>query len=245
MLLNNLPAFIFGFFLSAALVTAVLVIIAEARMLGGDENKIKDLCFWMMVAAIIGGRLAYAAANPDILWEDLLAIFRIWEGGVIYYGGLVAAVFEMFHFVKKNNLPLGKTVDILAPGIAVGHFFGWLGCFFAGVCNQSSAWLPWALTKTEEVMPHPIALYIACGHFLIFGFLVFFKNRRKFDGYFFLIYLIWSGAIRSVIEIIPGQMKTGVSFGPISAAHMIGAVSACVGAILLVVLERKRSRRRS
>jgi prolipoprotein diacylglyceryltransferase len=94
-------------------------------------------------------------------------------------------------------------------------------------------------------MPHPIALYIACSHFLIFGFLVFFKNRRKFDGHFFLIYLIWSGAIRSVIEIIPGQMKTGVFFGPISAAHMFGAISACVGAILLVVMERKRSKRRS
>jgi phosphatidylglycerol:prolipoprotein diacylglycerol transferase len=136
MLLNNLPAIIFGFFLSAALVTAVLVIIAEARMLGGDENKIKDLCFWMMTAAIIGGRLAYVAANPDILWKDLMALFRIWEGGVIYYGGLVAALVEMFVFTKKNNLPLGKTVDILAPGIAVGHFFGLILFFFtvAGHC---------------------------------------------------------------------------------------------------------------
>ena len=244
MLLNNLPIFIYGLFLSAALVTAVLVILAETKMLGGNENQIQDLCFWMMIAAIIGGRLAYAAVYPNIFVDNPLAILQFWEGGVIYYGGLAAAAATMLIFVKKHGLSLGRTVDMLAPGIAVGHFFGWLGCFFAGICHQSSPWLPWAATSAEEMMPHPIALYIACSHFIIFGFLVFFKNRRKFDGHFFLIFLIWSGASRSVIEIIPGQLKGGAFFGPISAAHMIGAVSACIAAIVLVVLERKRFNRR-
>ena len=251
MLLDYLPVYIFGLFLSAALVTAILVVSAEAGMSGGSEDNFQDLCFWILLAAMIGGRLLFFVMHPGVLSADPLAFFRFWEGGVVYYGGIAAAVPVVLIYINKTGLPLGKTADSLTPGLAVGHFFGWLGCFFSGICNKASPWLPWGWTSgesdlftAENVGLHPISLYLACSQFLIFGFLVFFKERRKFDGQAFWIYLVRCGVSRCVIEILPAHNAAGIFFGPISAAHLVGAVSACVALAMLTILGHRSRKKR-
>ena len=89
---NLLSVGILGLFVSAALGTGVVVVRHEVRASGGDEDRILDLCFWLLIGAIIGARLFGVAQRSAGLSADPLEIFRFWNGSSFYYGGAAAAV---------------------------------------------------------------------------------------------------------------------------------------------------------
>jgi len=104
----------------------------EAGKLGINREKIVDLFFFIVLAAIVGSRILYVFLNFNQYRGDLIGIIRIWEGGLVFYGGLILAAGVTIWYVRRNELELWPVADVLAPSIALGHFFGRLGCFFAG-----------------------------------------------------------------------------------------------------------------
>jgi len=120
----------YSFFIAIGLITGILLARKEAERTGEDPGKIMDLCFCLLIAALVGSRLFYIAANPGIFFQDPLEIIKIQNGGLVFYGGFIAALIAGLIYMKVAAMPLWKTADIMAPSIAIGQFLGMLGCFF-------------------------------------------------------------------------------------------------------------------
>ena len=121
--IGSLSVYTYGFFIAVGFLVGFTVAKKEGERLGEDPNKIMDLCFYLLLAAIVTSRLFYVATTPEVFLADPLEIFRIWKGGLVFYGAFIGAMVTIVIYLRKEKMPLGKTLDILAPSLAVGHFF--------------------------------------------------------------------------------------------------------------------------
>jgi phosphatidylglycerol:prolipoprotein diacylglycerol transferase len=246
-----LTVYTYGFFVATGFIAGMLLAVNEAKRLGEDREKIVDLCFYLLVAAIIGSRLFYIAINLKLFVENPVDIFKIWEGGLVFYGGFIAALFTAILYLKKRKMFLWKTADILAPSIAAGHFFGRIGCFFAGCCYGKACDLPWAVTFTHPdtlafagIPLHPTQLYHAAGNLAIFCFLWFFRRRRQFDGQLFWLYVLLYGTTRSLLEIFRGDDRGEALLGLLSISQVTGGAMALVAIAMILFLGKRKGKTR-
>lgn len=244
--IGKLSLYTYGLFVALGFVTGILVARHEAKRLREDQDKIMDLCFYVLIAAIVGSRLFYVFTNFNMFISDPLEIFRIWNGGLVFYGGFVVALITAIVYVKRKGMSLFKTSDIMAPALAIGHAIGRIGCFFAGCCYGKSCDLPWAVTFTnpDSLAPvniplHPTQLYAAAANLIIFIFVWVLRNKKKFDGQIFWIYVLLYGVARSVIEIFRGDFRGDLVFGTLSISQTIGGSMVLLSVMMLIVLGKK------
>ena len=238
----------YGLFVALGFLTGIAVARHEARRLGEQEEKIMDLAFWVLIGAIVGARLFYVATVPATYMKHPLEILKVWNGGLVFYGGFIVATIAAFFYMKMHHMAAGRTADIIAPAIAIGHSIGRIGCFFAGCCYGQTCDLPWAVTFTDAhslaptgVPLHPAQLYAVFGNLLIFVFLMMFRPYKRFAGQLFLLYIMFYGLMRALIEIFRGDFRGDFIFGILSVSQFIGLSMALIAAVLLVVLLRRRS----
>ena len=246
--IGSLSLYTYGFFVALGFVVGIFVARHEAVRLEEDQDKIMDLCFYVLIAAIVGSRLFYVLTNLSIFISDPLEVFRIWNGGLIFYGGFVIALITAIIYVKQKGISLFKTADVMAPALAVGHAIGRIGCFFAGCCYGKPCDLPWAVTFTnpDSLAPvniplHPTQLYSFSANLLIFIFLWAFRGRKRFDGQIFWIYVLLYGVTRSLIEIFRGDFRGNFVLGILSISQAIGGGMVLISVIMLIVLSRREA----
>ncbi|MFH0901130.1 MAG: prolipoprotein diacylglyceryl transferase family protein, partial [Pseudomonadota bacterium] len=116
------------------------------------------------------------ATNKCYPPRDCLFALKFWEGGLAYYGGFLFAVPFGIWYAARKRLGVWRIVDLLAPYVALGLFFGRLGCFFTGCCFGSHTNLPWAVSFPGHPHVHPAQLYEAGGALLIFVILYFYQR---------------------------------------------------------------------
>ena len=110
--IGSLSIYTYGFFIAVSFIVGILLAKYEAGRLGEDQEKIMDLCFYVLVAAIVCSRLFYVWVNPDIFLSDPLEVFRIWNGGLVFYGGFVGALAVGLIYVKKQKMSILKTMPL-------------------------------------------------------------------------------------------------------------------------------------
>ncbi len=236
----------YGFFVAMGFLSGIWFATHEAKRCGVDHEKIMDLCFYVLIAAIVGSRLAYVATVPGEFASNPMEMFKIWKGGLVFYGGFVGAMLTAIIYLKVKHLPIWKTGDILAPSLALGHFLGRLGCFFAGCCYGKTCELPWAITFHDpaslapiNIPLHPTQLYSSAGNFMIFLILFLIRSHRKFEGQIFWLYVLLYGVIRSVIEIFRGDYRGSEIMGVLSISQTVGCSLALVAVVMLMILAKK------
>ncbi len=104
----------------------------ESNRIGMDTNKIMDLCFYLVLVSIIGARIYYVIFEFNKYKNNLLDIFKIWEGGLAIHGGIIAGIIFSYFYCKRNKLNLLKITDIIAPALVLGQAIGRWGNFFNG-----------------------------------------------------------------------------------------------------------------
>lgn len=173
--LGNISVYTYGFFIAVGFVIGILIAKREAKRRNIDPELIMDLSFYIIIAAIIGSRLFYVITTPASFIENPVDIFKIWNGGLVFYGGFILALVTAAWYVRKQHLNVWQIADVFAPSIALGQFFGRLGCFSAGCCYGKVCDLPWAVTFHDpnslaptNIPLHPTQLYHALGNVMIF-----------------------------------------------------------------------------
>jgi phosphatidylglycerol:prolipoprotein diacylglycerol transferase len=222
----------------------------RARTRGLNGQRVMDLGIWIIISALLGAKLLLLAvdfrqftANP----RDLLSLAR--SGGV-FYGGLIAAVVVAIVYMRRHRMPLWTTTDVFAPGIALGHVVGRMGCLLAGCCFGKPATVPWAITFTDPVamansgtplgVPlHPTQLYDAGAELLILsGLLAFERRGRPFPGRTFWSYLLLYGVSRFVVELYRGDSR-GMVFEALSTSQFVSALLVPLSIVMLILLGRR------
>ena len=132
--IGPITIYTYGVLLAVSYLLGLWLAMRRARKWGLDANRILDLGIYIIIAALIGAKLLMLVVDFDQFSRspgDLLTLAR--SGGV-FYGGLILAVVVGFWYVSRHRLPFWTTCDVFAPGIALGHVTGRLGCLAAGCC---------------------------------------------------------------------------------------------------------------
>ena len=202
----------YGVMLVISFICAILYVRKAAKKFNISLIMIENLAFYVMVGVIIGGRILYVVFHWSQYENDLLGIIRIWQGGMMFFGGFIGALIAGIIYLRKEKTLVLKVADIIAPAIALGTFFTRIGCFLNGCCHGTRSILPWAIkfpphcvagsSLVGQYSLHPTQLYSS-----IFGLaLFFFLNKRLYKphkiGVIFSLYLIFSGAFRFGIDFI-------------------------------------------
>lgn len=251
--IGGLALHTYGLMIALGFLLGMLYVKMESERTGLDPQKTLDLFFWVMVGGILGARVFYIINSVDHFWSDPLVFFKVWEGGLVFQGGVIGALIVAIIFIRKNQMPFFKTTDVFAPPLALGHALGRIGCFFAGCCFGKQCdpdEFPFAVIfphNHETVAPPGIPLYPtqlmeSLGEFLLFFFLLFYRKKKPFDGAVFLIYLIVYSVLRSIMEVLRGDVIRGFVIEPyLSVAQLISLLTIIVASFLWVYL-RKNAR---
>lgn len=233
----------YGLFVATGLLTALWMgsHLAKARRI--PPEKVMDLTFYAVLAGFLGARLLYVGLNPSLFSGDWLGVLRVWEGGLVFYGGFIGALAAVLFYIRKHHLPTGVIFDILAVAAPLGHAIGRIGCFFAGCCYGESCALPWAVTFNDPLtlaqpgIPlHPTQLYESAANVLIFFVLLSLYRKRVFPNRLFLVYMLIYGIVRSIIEVFRGDPRGFLFDETLSTSQAVGLTAALVAALLLVAL---------
>lgn len=240
--LGPLPIHTYGFLIAVGFIIAVQVFQHLAIKSKLDPDKIQDLVFGGLAVGFLGARLVFIITRFSYFMENPLDIFKVWEGGLVFYGGILLGMPFILWFVKKHKLPLWKTLDVLAPGIVIAHAFGRLGCLAAGCCYGKPTDVPWSIVLNSDLVDpsmrgihlHPTQIYESLSLFILFfGLMAVFK-RRRFEGQVALVYFMTYPIIRSIIEIYRGDTIRGfVIDGWLSTSQFISILVFGTAAVVL------------
>ncbi len=207
-----------------------------------DGEPILDLCFWILVGSLLGARVLYLATTPTsylgrcqqafaagragTIFGECTAALQVWEGGLVFYGGLAGGAAAVAWFVARRGLPFLPVADCLALAMPIGHFFGRIGCFAAGCCfgRVAPAGLgvrfpagsvahdlgreAGLLADTDALTPplHATQLYEAAGLALLAGVLIWVRRRQRRHGTVLLAYLAGYALVRTGVEVFRGDL---------------------------------------
>ncbi len=243
---GSVAVYSYGFLIAIGFFLGIWLATRGARRLGENPDKILDLCFYILVAAIVGSRFFYVATTWEFFADNPLEILKIWKGGLVFYGGFIGAAAVAVIYMQLNRLPIWKTADILAPALSLGQAVGRLGCFLAGCCYGRHGDVPWAVTFTDPscLAPvntplHPTQLYSAFTNLAIFIVLLAFSRRNRVPGRVFWTYVLLYGLTRSIIETLRGDFRGAEVCGLLSISQALGLTAAAVAIIMLVWISRK------
>jgi phosphatidylglycerol:prolipoprotein diacylglycerol transferase len=231
----------YGVLVALGFLTGLWITVKLARKGGLDAEKVTNLAVYVALAGLIGAKLLMIAFDwPDI---QIFSLSTVQAAGV-FQGGLILALITAFFYIRHNKLPVLAVSDAFAPGVAIGHAIGRLGCFAAGCCWGKECHLPWAVTfKNPEasnltgvpldVPLHPAQLYESCTEFLLFAFLYWRYGKAHPPGQIIGLYLLISSIVRFFIEFTRNH-EQALPFGlPLSITQWIAIGIAIAGAILL------------
>ncbi len=195
-----LKVYSYGLMVALAFIVATYLAKLEASRKNIDPDKILNLSIWLVISGILGGRIFYVLQNLTYYFKYPYQIFMLNRGGLSFYGGFGLAVIGAIIFLKRENLPLSKTLDIVAPYLALGQSIGRIGCFLNGCCYGKPTNFFFAVYFPEEfVARHPTQLYASLNLLLIFIIL-----RVSRAPSFLLYCLLYSGS-RFFIEYFRGD----------------------------------------
>ena len=234
--LGPLTIHTYGFMVALGFISVVAVLRRLAPREGMNGDTVADLVFWCLLVGMLGARVLYFITQPEILARDPLAFFKLWEGGLVFFGGPLLAIPFLVFYTKKKGLPIWLTLDLMAVGTALAHMFGRLGCFGAGCCYGKliesifgvKFYSPLVDQAFRGIPLHPTQLYEATSVFILFLGLVWVLRNRKFDGQAALTYLIAYPVIRAIIEEFRGDLDRGTVLG--------GMLSTSQGISILVLV---------
>ena len=247
--LGGLTVYAYGSILAIGFVLGGIRILFKARREGISFDRVVEIFCLAIFSALVGARGLDVLVNLSFYREDPFKIFRLWEGGMTFYGGLFLAVGVAIGYMKWHRLPTWKIADLFAPSIALGLFFARIGCFMAGCCYGKETSLPWGVTFTDplslarlHIPLHPTQLYEAAGGLFLFLFLIWMEKRKSYDGQIFLLFLLAYSILRFLIEFLRDDPR-GFLFGTfLSTSQALGILLAIFSLYMLNYWSRKYGR---
>src|SRR5262249_37181407 len=157
--------------------------VVRARRWGLNSARVMDLGIYLIIGALVGAKLMLVLIEWDQFRSNPRELLSLARAAGVFYGGLIVAVPLGLWLSRRSRLPMWTTADLVAPGIAMGHVIGRMGCLLAGCCYGKPTTLPWGITFTNPVAKanagtplgislHPTQIYDALAELLIFAILI-------------------------------------------------------------------------
>lgn len=198
----------------------------RACALGMNGEEIINLSIYLIIAGLIGSRILFILLNMDYYRQNPFEIFMVWKGGLVWYGGFISAFAAALIYMRAKRMPVIRTLDLLAPYLALGQAIGRIGCFLNGCCYGKPTTLPVGVVFNEIQGPvHPAQLYESAAMLIVFLIL---RKRVPGDGKTLLVYLILYSSFRFFVEFLRGDNPSVMMGLTISQLISIGVFASSV-----------------
>ena len=233
----------YGLIIAAGFLAAVMYALRRVKEFNLTQDEIIDMLICAVPAAVVGARLYYCLFNWSQYRNNLTGVFKITEGGLAIYGGVIGAFIAAGIFCRVRRIHAGAMFDIGALGLLIGQAAGRWGNFFNIEVYGVETSLPWRMTIYDNfyskfVMPisvHPLFLYESLWNILGFALLhLMSKKYRKFNGQIFLCYVAWYGLGRGFMESLRSpEYILSVFGGSVAVSQLLAFVSAALALLTL------------
>jgi len=239
----------YSFLIFISILLGLFIVKKEIKKTNLDKDFIFDLIFYLIPVCIIGARLYYVIFNFSLFKNNLLDIFKIWEGGLAIYGVVISGILFIIYYCKKKKQSILLTLDILAPCLILGQAIGRWGNFF----NSEAHGVVTTLTYLQKLhLPNfiiqgmyingnyyiPTFLYESIWCFIGFIFLIILRNKIKYkkEGIIICSYFIFYSVGRFFIE----AMRTdSLYLFNIRVSQLTSVLLFIIGITSLIVIKRR------
>lgn len=245
----------YGIMIALGLGLALCFAFLKAKSFGIDSDRFVDVVMVGTVISVACARAFYVAMAP-FEYESVWDMINMRDGGIAIYGAVIGAFGSAYFLAKWRRLKLLPLCDLVSVCFLIGQGIGRWGNFFNQEAFGTNTNLPWGMYSegTNEFLKlaivtapngvsidptapvHPTFLYESIWCLLGFLLLWAYMKHRKFDGEIFLMYIVWYGLERCVVE---GLRTDSLMIGGVRVSQMIAVLSVVVGLALLIYLRRK------
>jgi phosphatidylglycerol---prolipoprotein diacylglyceryl transferase len=237
----------YGVLVALGFLAGLCAMLKLAKRAGMNTDNVMNLAFYCAIAGVLGAKLfMFLFDLPDYL-RDPSQIFTLatLQAAGVFHGGFIAALLTAVVVMRRQKMPLFETMDVFAPGVALGQAIGRLGCFAAGCCWGRECDLPWGVRfRSDFAAPvpldrplHPVQLYESAANFLIFAVLYRVCSKEHRAGQGIGWYLVLYSATRFIVEFYRVHEQSLV--GPFSLTQWISLGLLTLGVAILLHLSRK------
>lgn len=238
----SLPTY--GVLVALAFLVALWMASRFARERHISSEKVVNLGVYCALMGMLGAKILMIVMDPEYRAHpaEIFSLATLQSAGIFFGGFILAVVFAIF-YMRAQGLPLLATCDVFAPGLAIGHGIGRLGCFAAGCCWGKPTRLPWAVTFKNTnattgvplgIPLHPTQLYEAFAEGIICLVLVRQLRRSHRDGQVIGLYGVLYGCVRFAVEFVREHDSSNPLGGPFTLEQWISLAVALAGVYLLV-----------
>ncbi|HEB99844.1 MAG TPA: prolipoprotein diacylglyceryl transferase [Thiotrichales bacterium] len=213
---------------------------------GWDPEEIGDLLFYVALGVILGGRIGYILFyNFGMFLNDPLVLFRIWQGGMSFHGGLLGVILAVWLYARKTGRAFFQVTDFIAPFVTIGLGAGRIGNFINGELWGRPTDLPWGMVFpfVDNQPRHPSMLYEAFLEGLVLFLILWFYSAKPrptmaVSGMF----MLWYGIFRFLVEFVrePDAHIGFIAFGWVTMGHLLSAPMILLGVLLLWLARRRQ-----
>jgi phosphatidylglycerol:prolipoprotein diacylglycerol transferase len=236
----------YGLMAALGMIAALTVIFHLARFRGLDAEQMWNLGAIAAFSGIAGAKVLMILVD----WREYLAepgrIFSLetLQSGGVFSGGLLLAIGCTWWYLRRTKIPFLSAADVFAPGLALGHALGRIGCLAAGCCYGRETHVPWAITfhspwaaefsGTPLNRPlHPTQLYEFVAEAINFAFLYWLCKRKRFEGQVIALFMIVYGIERFIFEFFRGDPGRGEVLGGLMSGTQLIALGLVAGGFLI------------
>lgn len=236
----------YSFFILMGVIVGYFLAIKESKKFKIPKEYMLNYFFYVLIFGLLGARIYYVIFNFAEYQNNLIDIFKVWEGGLAIHGGIIAGIIVTIVYTKKYNIPFFRIADIMVISLIIGQCIGRWGNFFNGEAHGPATTLSFlqSLHLPKFIIDgmyirgtyyQPTFLYESLGCLIGFIILIFVRKRRRLIlGDLTGLYLIWYGIIRFFIE---GLRTDSLLFFGLKAAQIVSVIMVVSG-ILIIVLTR-------
>ncbi len=234
----------YGLMIAIGIISGYWIAEYRAKRSGLLGAYVFPIAIWCIVGGIIGSKILFAITQWDRFMSDPWFLLNLTDGYVVY-GCIIGGIIAGYIYCHIKNLMFLAYFDLFMPSLAIGQFFGRLGCFLAGCCYGVETDSHFGIIFTHsDYAPNGVSLVpiqlIASGLDLILFFvLIIYSRLKKSNGQVGALYLILYSAGRFILEFYRGDIVRG-QVGILSTSQFISIFTFALGIIMFIYLQMQR-----
>jgi phosphatidylglycerol---prolipoprotein diacylglyceryl transferase len=267
---GSIPVQGYGAMILVGFVVGVWIAWRRTPLINVEQHHAVDIGVYGVLVGLAGARILHIimywpSFNPfenGFQTSRIASMFKLWEGGLVFYGAFLAVLPWCFWYCKRNGIPGIPFLDLAVPSVMAGQAFGRIGCFLNGCCYGKECALPWAVQFPENspaytfqrftgliddsalrsVPIHPTQIYASVAAGLAAAFLYAYWPRRRYDGQILALTLIMAGTARFFEELLRADEPAATSAVPwLTLPHWIAIGIAAAGFALLLYFRKRNT----
>ena len=198
--IGSKPIYWYALIILSGFLLGLFFVYKTCEKRGVKKDNVWDIALFGLIFGIIGARIYYVLFALDE-FDSIADMFKVWNGGLAIYGGIIGAIISTVIYCKVKKLNIAKVFDVCAPGLFIGQAIGRFGNFvnvevYGGETNSL-----FGMSINGATPVHPLFLYESIWNFIGLVILLLIRDKKKNDGQVFCFYIFWYSFGRLFLKV--------------------------------------------